>query len=379
MSILKTSWIRASIGLVFVVVIIWLLTPAETEQGLDINQEQTLTVTVLNADPQQHQLQLSVVGTTQPRWPVTLISSIEGRVLPGQELPEPSSLLQKDTSLLLVEDTFYQSDLGQARASLAQAELELARIKHEQTVAKQVATKPLSEFGRLEPHVAAATSQVAAAKANLETAKLRLAETKPKVPFDAIVLQRFVVPGQWLNVGDPMYSLASSDSLDIHVQLSTEQVAQLGGIDQETPIAVGNNAGESWPATLRFLSPSYDAQTRQLMFVLKVPEPFAGQHRLLPEAMVNVGFTGKSMQNVVTAPASVVTADGFVWVVEQGKLAKSSITIVEESTSQVHFKFDHAPAEPRILVRFPLSSMLEGQKVNLDNPDITVIPGSEKQ
>lgn len=70
------------------------------------------------------------------------------------------------------------------------------------------------------------------------------------------------------------------------------------------------------------------------------------------------------MAQVVTAPATVMTEDGKVWTVRNDRLILEDIELLSERHQEIRFRFAREPDENRQVVRYPLSVMLEGQKVS---------------
>jgi hypothetical protein len=79
---------------------------------------------------------------------------------------------------------------------------------------------------------------------------------------------------------------------------------------------------------------------------------------------VNVIFEGENIENIVTAPSSALTQDGKVWTLLDGRLLLEEIELIEESSDVIKFRYINKPEINRLLVRFPLSSMLQGQEAS---------------
>lgn len=361
----KSVFVRLAIALTFLVIVMWALTPASEQQASQVGNRPLLKVSTVSVAPGEYVPNISVVGVTQPRWPLALVSAVEGRVKATSGLFEPGEVVADNALLVEIEEAAYVADLAKAQASIRQAELEVARIQHEKTVAEQIARDTtLSEFGRFEPHLASARAALKAARQSWQQAKKRLEETRMMAPFKAIVLDKQVVPGQWVNAGDPLLTLAASDSLDVLSELSREQHRLLGEISAQTQVMVKEPDGRSWPAHLRFVAPAYSEQTRQKQIAFFVENPFAGPHRLSPNTTVTVSMKGQVVENVVVAPATTLTPDGQVWVVENNRLSKEAVHLVEEFDDRVYFQFVQTPTKARDIVRFPVSTLLVGQRVD---------------
>src|SRR5262249_209144 len=111
-----------------------------------------------------------------------------------------------------------EAALAEAQAGLAQAESDFARIA---TLWQQESiTKPAYEASKAHLDVArakvdAATAAVpaarqrsAAAAAQLHEARIALADSELRVPFDAVLLQRHVEVGTLVSAGAPAFTIA---------------------------------------------------------------------------------------------------------------------------------------------------------------------------
>ena len=379
MNLRANVW-KWSVAGALVLTLLWVLWEEPSEQENIEQSAPIYTVTVQSVSPQTSSISVNAIGLTKARWPVDVIAAVSGRVVQLPEHTEPGNLLSKDTLLVAIQDTAYVSEFSAAQAKVEQARLELARYKHEQYVASKVGGKnKLSAFGRFEPHVAAAEAEVRASLAAEQFAKQQLQDTKINTPFDAVIMERTVTPGQWVNAGERLFALAASTELDVKVELSTTDWQRLDVLfksgSNKTHIAtVRAPDGSQWQASLRYISPSMDATTRQRSMMLRVSEPYKVKNSdlpLLPDQQVAVLFNGTELQNVVEAPATVLTEDGKVWSLADGKLLLEEVEILQELPEIVKYRYVNNPVEPRSLVRFPLSTMLEGQRAIAANDDVS--------
>lgn len=349
-------------------VLTWVLSePIESPITSDENKAAAYSVTVLNVTPSTINNAVKATGISKVRWELNVISPVSGKikVLPSEL--EPGVKLTQSALLASIVDTSFQSELVVAKARVAQAELNLARYQHEQYVAKHVnGQRKANAYGNFEPHIKSAKAELAATKVQLKYAQERLADTLIVAPYNAMVLEKYITPSQWVSEGDVIFKIAATDSIDINVELSDFAWQRIGKIDANSTINVETPNGKVWPATVRYINPMLNKQTRQRSVVLHVSAPFSGDSPLMPEQQVNVAFKGTIQKNTITAPSTVLTHDHKVWTVHDGELMMESVELIEEQSDLVSFRFLTAANAPRTLVLFPLSSMLVGQKVTVN-------------
>ena len=360
---MKSKIIKLLIATVAVFLLLWLL----DESNADVAQANQISgkpnVSVVIATPKKLAVTTSVTGVVKPRWPMTLVANVTGQLTNSYPKILPGTFVKKGQIIGQINDLEYRAAVANARANIATAELELARVVNEQSVAKRIDNgKENNDFRQFKPHVAAAKSALDAAKAQLVSVEKDLADTQIKAPFDAIVLAKHIVPSQQLNQGDNIYTLASSDAVDIDVSLSAKQWSKVTKSEQ-IQAQISDGSGQSWAAEQRYLSPMLNQQTKQRDLVLTVAQPYQQAKPLVPQQQVQVSFSVVATDNTVIAPATVLSRDNKVWTIDEGKLALESITLLQEKMSQVMFVFERNPAKPRQVVLYPLSSMLVGQSV----------------
>src|SRR4029077_6327780 len=109
--------------------------------------------------------------------------------------------------------------LASARAQRELAEEECKRTKA--LLEKGAITR--SEYDRQIAQCTSALQQVSAAEARTEMMTKSVRDGVARAPFDGIVAERSVSPGEWVAPGRPLFTLVDDDPL--HVDLSVPEVA----------------------------------------------------------------------------------------------------------------------------------------------------------
>ncbi|MCH2041260.1 MAG: efflux RND transporter periplasmic adaptor subunit [Saccharospirillaceae bacterium] len=360
------KWLYSSI-LIFITVLAWLVFMApEPETPID-EENVLLPVSVVSLQPQNYQVQIDASGITQARWPTRLVAAVDGRISELSALLEPGVLVSDGQLLLKIQDSQYQAQLDSARSRLANAQLNLEKTLHEQTVAKRSGGKLRTPYARYEPQVESAQADVKAATSELNNAQQRLQDTAIHAPFSAIILQRLVTPGQWLPSNSETFVIAASESIDIKVEMPESDWAQLPQLSKGDAVLVTTNNGKKWQGNVRYISPVREKSTRQRSLIVKVDSPYQPQQQqlpLLPDTQVDLTFNGNEQQQAFIAPASVLTEDGNVWSINaQNLLQLEEVELLAQSVEQVVVRFKQQSSLPRQIVLYPLGSMINGQQV----------------
>ncbi|MGI9273543.1 MAG: efflux RND transporter periplasmic adaptor subunit [Endozoicomonas sp.] len=360
----RPPFILASLGLVLALA--WLMLPDEQKQPDSPREPDFLPVTVVQLSPVSDTVSVASPGITQARWPTPVVAAVAGRVVELPDNLKPGVMVSRNQLLTRIQAVNYQAELDRAASRLAEAELALARARHEQTVALQIPrAKALTPLARHEPQVNAAEAETRAATSDLQQARQQLHDTEVRAPFPAIILEQKVTPAKWVQPGEELFLIADSRSIDVRVELPADLWARLGEVYPGLPARVQNRQGTVLPAKVRYLSPTRDEKTRQRSLVLKVAAPYQGDQPLLPDQQVQVIFPGKEYAHVFPVPASSVTDDGLVWTIdEQNRLQPEAVISLHNPDNEVALvQFVKQPDVDRRIVLYPLGSMLKGQKV----------------
>jgi membrane fusion protein (multidrug efflux system) len=229
-------------------------------------------------------------------------------------------------------------DVMQAKASLDLAEAEFGRIASllDQKVVSQ------SEYDQRRSQVDAARQQfqvarnvaeqsyrsLEAARARVALARKAQADTTIRAPFSGVVAERLVSVGDYVTRGARVATVVRIDPLRVELTVP-EQAVSLVKVGQPVRIAVDAYPGETFEATVRYVSPSLRADQRALT-VEAIAQNRDG--RLKPGL-----FATASIQQPVSAPALLVPATAVetisgtarVYTIKDGKAAERIVTIGE--------------------------------------------------
>lgn len=362
----SSRWLIASA--LFLITTLMGLFLYEGDQVEDFEEEALLLpVSITTLMPKTKQLTVNITGVTQARWVTNLVAAVEGRAEVLEAGLEPGILVEREQVLLRQQDSAYQAAVDAANSRLAEAQLNLKRTLHQQTVAKNSKAILHTPYARFEPQVKSAQDSVKAAKSALINAQQHLSDTQIRAPFPAIILERQVTPGQWLQAGQQLFLLADKNSIDVRVELSDNDWNQLASTEIDSAADITTSEGETWQGSIRYIAPTRDKSTRQRSLILKVENPYVAlseRKRLLPDTQVNVQFSGKSEAQVFILPASTLTEDGDVWTLNtEAQLQLEKVQLFSQTAEEIVVRFKQNSDNERRIVLYPLGSMIQGQQV----------------
>lgn len=181
--------------------------------------------------------------------------------------------------------------------------------------------------------VAAQIALVGVRRAELALAKKQLADTAIIAPYDSVVEQRHVSPGEHVEPGDPIVTLVRADTLRYRAGVP-ERAAEQIRPGQLVQIRL---AGESRPVEVPVarVSPALVQSSRSLWIEADVPNADRKRRTgLFAEADIIVDPNTKAM----TVPVAAVTEFAGiekVWVVRNGEAAEQAIRTGRRNTERV--------------------------------------------
>lgn len=260
---MKRSYLIA--GGIIVFVTLWMLsgmlsggTDEEVPVAAAPEQSSELTRVEVARFQAQPMLQEVVVhGQTQPKRSVVVRTKLAGEVA-GVVADKGSHVAQGDVLLKLAADERPQQ-LQQARALVRQRELEY-----------QAAKSLKSQGLQAERQLAEAETLLRIARVQLKSAELNLARLEVKAPFDGLVQARHAELGDFLQSGDPAYTVVSLDPLVIRGDVAESEVGRLElGLDAVAQLSNGSELH----GTLTYIAPVADSATRTYAVEMEAANP----------------------------------------------------------------------------------------------------------
>jgi membrane fusion protein (multidrug efflux system) len=230
------------------------------------------------------------IGTLEAVQGVTVSADLPGVV---KEILFESGKTTKAGDILvrLVTDE-EQAMLDSAQA---QRDLKVLSLQRERDLIKSH-TASQSEFDTADAEYRQAEAAVAQAKAAIERKTIR-------APFDGVLGIRLVNVGQYLNSGDKIVPLQSTDPIFADFSLPQQSLSRfgVGSAVQVTTDATGDTA---FPGKITALNSMVDSSTRNFQSQATIANPGA---RLHPGMFANVDVILPEQTGVLTVPSSAIS------------------------------------------------------------------------
>lgn len=260
-----------------------------------------LRVEVVTLAPSEALLQLTLPGEVEGSRDARLAAPLGGYV--ESVLVDDGDVVRKGQALARVDTSVYAARKDQAAAQAKQAAADLVR--------KQ-ALGDLATPAELE----AAETQAAMADANLRLAQINLGRSVVTAPFDGVVSELGIDPGEVASPGAPVARLVTMDPVVVNVAASDRDVV---GLRVGMPVLVAADAtGTPIAGEIAAISPTALVATRAFRVEVDVANP---DQRLRPGMIASVRLAETLASDAVVLPQDwlVTRLDGVgVFVVEEG-------------------------------------------------------------
>jgi multidrug efflux pump subunit AcrA (membrane-fusion protein) len=322
-------------------------------------------------------------GVVQARTTATIAARIlapvrEVRVSPGDRVREGQTLVVLEGDDLgasaraarsAARAAEQGSNAAAAEVQAADAALALARASHDRIAglhAKRSATAQelddaTATLRSADARVAGASaralqaaSAVESARAASDQARTTESFTTIAAPFDGIVTEKMIEPGNMASPGMPLLRLEDTRGFRLEVRVDESRIGQIRNGDG-VPVFLGA-AATSIEGTVAEVSRAVDADARA--FLVKVALPDAPGLR--SGAFGKVRFSG-TPRRVLTVPASAIVRRGqvtSVFVVDKGV---ARVRLVNVSESEVLAGL----AESEVVILSPPAGVTDGRRVSV--------------
>ena len=231
------------------------------------------------------------------------------------------------------------AELASAKAQLEQASREatrrrnaeagiLSREEVEQAVEAERVARNNYETARVKAAVLAAGQvEEASLREQLAVAQAQLAKTKIRAAVAGTVLTRDVEPGDLVQPGQTLFTIALTGNTEIRVPLDERNLPQLA-LQQNATVISDAYPDQSFPARINFIAPSIDPQRGTVEVRLTVnPVPDFLRQDMTVSVNVETAKRTRALAIPNDALSSIKGDKAVVLMVRDGKVQRQQITL----------------------------------------------------
>ena len=294
-------------------------------------------------------------GVVQARTVTSIIPQVSGRVIEVAAGFRPGARVGKGDTLFVIDPSDYKLDVERTLAEIAVARSDLTQLEAEAAAEREVwksnyPDRPIPDLIARIPQIAAAKARIHSGEAARAAAKLDLERTVVLAPSNARILETQLDVGQVVRVNTAVGSLFSTDSLEIAVPVSADELRRLGPLADRRALILPPT-GPAIEGTVVRKAASLDERTRLATLFVASENPAA----LTLGEFVAIEIDGIPTDNAFRLPPAALTSRDKLWVVDNGQLVERRVEILgRESNTLIVAAFDSAdgvvavpPAEVR--------------------------------
>lgn len=301
---------------------------------------------------------VSIPGTVVSRADSRLATEVEGRVIwfadVGTVVAEGDPVVRLESTTLEIQRDEYRGQVERERGRLTFLEPEVDRL--EILAAESIAAESLLDQTRSDLEVA--RGDLAVAEARLRQIEDQIAKMTIVAPFDGVVSERSINPGEYINRLDRVIRLVSPESIEVTARAPLNAVAFLE-VGSQVPIYNDYRRG---PGLVRTIVTIGDPQSH--MFELRIDVP-AEQWIVGESVRVDVPTEPPKQALVVPRDALVLRREGaFVFRVGPEQRAQR-VPVMPGVGDGDLIEVDGALAAGDVIVIRGAERLMEGQPVQV--------------
>ncbi len=304
----------------------------------------------------------AITGSIQPERRADLRAEVQAIVL--QVLHENGDAVHRGDLLVRLDDTAIRDGLASAEASsrsaglaFEQAERQLERMKTLRASGMTSAQALDDAEGRRNT----AQSDLEASKARVVQARQLLGRTEVRAPFDGVLTEKKVSPGDTAQLGKELLKVIDPGSMRFEAMVSADHV---GVVKAGLPVhfRVNGYGDQEFNGRVRRVNPAANATTRQVEVLVDL----VGEKQPKLAGLYAEGRLETESRASLTVPATALVRDGekaSAFRVKGDKLQKVPLTLGDRDQRTGDYVVTGGLAEGDRVIRYPSAVLKDGQSV----------------
>ncbi|MHA3982354.1 efflux RND transporter periplasmic adaptor subunit [Acinetobacter venetianus] len=331
----KKVWFILAIIIVLLIigVVIWQIkadkNTAETKDQKDSNlsPKAALTVTVIQPEVQNWKQTFTANGNIAAWQEVVISSELSGQRLKKVNVNVGDKVRRGQVLAEINSDTI-RADLAAAKASYAEAQAVLAdAITNNKRIQQLKNTGAISaqESTQYQTSQATAQARLDAAKAQIESNQLRLAQTQIVAPDNGVISARTATVGSLAQTGQELFRLIRDQRLEWRAEVTSEDLYKLKE-GMNARVFSPDPAQPAVSGKVRMIAPVIDPQTRYGLVYVDLPTTQAVRMGMFVKGEFDLG-----QKSALTIPqTALLLRDGFSYVFivdQQNRVSQQKVSV----------------------------------------------------
>lgn len=325
--------------------------PPEVKPVID----KTPIVTVQQITVGHKTLKVNSYGVVTPKYQADISAQVSGVIIELSDVFVRGGFVKQGQLLAKIDPSDYQAALLDAQAMVASAQAALEQEQAQGQVAKQewqeITTAAPTQLSLRKPQLAQEQAKLKAAQASLLRAKRNLQRSEIRAPFDAIIEQRNIGLGSFVNSGTPVGKLLNTNVAQVRLPIPDKELQFLNndGVGAEVTLS-GQIANKQiqWQATIVRNEGVIDRTSRMHYLVAEISDPYQLALTLKQETSaasfipplrfghyVNAAITGINIENIATVERAHLVNEQLPILINNNTLALLPIEVIRQEGSQL--------------------------------------------
>lgn len=331
--------------------------PSAKRKGVRPSSDIAVDVQIVSA--QSYIVQLDSYGLIRPRTQTQLLPQVSAQVIWVSPQFRAGGFFEEGEELLRLEDRDYQVALIQSEAALASAEQllseEEAKVKQAKADWKRSGKREaIPDIVARKPQLAAAQANVKSARASLSQAQLNVERTHIRAPYAGRVLSKSADLGQFVGSGTVLATLYGVDTIEVRLPIKSRDLSfidlperyrfnQSTDLNPSVEFTSTLIRPEHWLGEVVETEGAIDSGSRQLYVIAQIKDPYGvaaltdGNRKKSPLKIgqyVQAKIAGKNIENAIVIPNRVIYQGSYVYIELNGKLERREIKIAWQNEDE---------------------------------------------
>lgn len=304
----------------------------------------------------------AITGSIQPERRADLRAEVPAIVL--KVFKDNGDTVRKGELLVQLDDTTLRDALTSAEASARAADQAFEQAQRQFERTKTLRTSGMISAQGVEDAEIRRNnlqSDLEAAKTRVVQARQQLQRTEARAPFDGLVSERKVSAGDTAQVGKELLKVIDPTTMRFEAMVSADQVGSVKA-GQMVHFRVNGYGNQEFTGRVRRVNPAANPMTRQVELLVDL----VGEKQPKLAGLYAEGRVETETRSSLTIPASAVVRDGdttFAWRVNDKKLKKVPLAIVDRDPRTGDFVLKNGLAEGDQVLRYPSALLKDDQPV----------------
>ena len=304
----------------------------------------------------------SITGSVQPERRADLRAEVQAIVL--KVLKENGDIVRRGDLLVHLDDTAIRDGLASTQAASRSAALALDQASRQferMTTLRGSGMTSAQALDDAEGRRNSAQSELEAAKARVVLARQQMQRTEVRAPFDGVVTDRKVSPGDTAQLGKELLKVIDPGSMRFEAMISADDVGSVRP-GQVVHFRVNGYGNQEFAGKVRRVNPAANVTTRQV----EVLVDFTGEKQPKLAGLYAEGRLETDSKTSLTIPATAVVRDGdktSVFRVKGNKLQKVPLALAERDIRSGDYVVSGGLEEGDQVIRHASSTLKDGQPV----------------